>query len=259
VLAALDLREIDAAVARAESGMRRAERELERARRLWADSVVPQAQLEDAETAAEIARADVQSAAFNRRYAVIVAPAAGVILRRSAEPGETVAPGTTVLVLGSDARGSVVRVGLADRDRVRVREGDPATVRFDALDGRVLEGHVTEVGAAAQPGTGTYTVDVAIPAAGALASGLIGTVEIRPASAGTASLVPIEAVLEADGDRAVVFALSADGERAERREVTIGFLQEDRVAVLAGLEGVSTVLTDGAAYLNDGAAVKVVR
>ncbi|MGH7545659.1 MAG: efflux RND transporter periplasmic adaptor subunit, partial [Gemmatimonadota bacterium] len=100
-LAALDLREIGAAVARAQSAAEKAERDLARAGRLYADSVVTLAQLQDAETAAEVARADLEAARFNRRYAVITAPAAGVILRRSAEPGETVAPGATVLVLGS--------------------------------------------------------------------------------------------------------------------------------------------------------------
>src|SRR5690606_286500 len=139
-------------------------------------------QLEDTETAAEVARADLASAAFNRRYAVIVAPAAGVVLGRSAESGETVAPGAAVLVFGSRARGSVVRVGLADRDRVRVQVGDAARVRFDALPGRAFDGRVSEIGAAAQAGTGTYAVEIAVPNAQGLASGLIGAVEIRPAA-----------------------------------------------------------------------------
>ena len=67
----------------------------------------------------------------------------------------------------------------------------------------------------------------------------------------------MEAVLEADGSRATVFTLSADGRRAERRAVTIGFLAGDRVAVVAGLDGVRTVITDGAPYLDDRAAVRV--
>jgi hypothetical protein len=56
-----------------------------------------------------------------------------------------------------------------------------------------------------------------------------------------------------------VFALSRDGTRAERRRVRVAFLEGDRVAVLDGLEGVATVLTDGAAWLDDGAAVRVIR
>jgi RND family efflux transporter MFP subunit len=256
-LAALDLREIDAAVARAQSAADKAERDLARVKRLYVDSVATLAQHQDAETSAEVARADLATARFNRRYAVILATAGGVILARRAESGELVAPGAPVLVLGSRARGAVVRVGLADRDAVRVRHGDPAVVHFDALEGREFTGHVTEIAAAAEPGTGTYGVEIALPEAAGLASGLVGQVEIRPSTGRTATLVPIEAVLEADGNQATVFALSGDGSRAERRRVIIAFLAGDRVAIDRGLEGVTAVITDGAAYLNDGAAVRV--
>jgi RND family efflux transporter MFP subunit len=256
-LAALDLREIDAAVTRAQSAADKAERDLARARRLYGDSVVTLSQLQDAETGAQVSRADLESARFNRRYAVIVAPAGGVILRRQAEPGELVAPGAPVLVLGSNGRGAVVRVGLADRDVVRVRRGDRAVVRFDALPDREFTGRVTEIAAAAEPSTGTYGVEIALPEAAGLASGLVGQVEIRPSTGLSTTLVPIEAVLEADDTEATVYALSGDGTRAERRRVTVAFIAGDRVAVDRGLEGVAAVITDGAAYLNDGAAVRV--
>ncbi|MGH7614880.1 MAG: efflux RND transporter periplasmic adaptor subunit [Gemmatimonadales bacterium] len=258
-LAALDLSEIDAAVTRAQSAADKAERDHLRARRLYGDSVVTLSQLQDAETGAQVTQADLETARFNRRYAVIVAPAGGVILRRQAEPGELIAPGAPVLILGSSARGTVVRVSLADRDVVRVRRGDRAVVHFDALPDQELAGQVTEISAAAEPGTGTFTVEIALPARAAvgLASGLVGEVEIRPAGGPPVSLVPIEALLEADGNEATVYALSADGSRAERRRVTVSFISGDRVAVTHGLEGVTAVITDGAAYLNDGAAVRI--
>jgi RND family efflux transporter MFP subunit len=261
ILAALDLREIHASLAKARSGAAKAERDLARARRLYADSVVTLAQLQDAETAAEQARADLDGTAFNRRYAVIVAPTSGVVLRRDAEPGENIEPGATVLVVGSRGAGrdNVLEVGLADRDVVSVRKGDPAVARFDALPGREFAGRVTRIGAAADPVTGTYEVEIALDHAGALTAGLVGRVEIRPARGAPASLVPIEAVLEADGAEATVYALSSDGRRAERRRVTVAFIEGSRVAITGGLDGASRVLTDGAAYLDDGAAVRVAR
>lgn len=257
-LAALDLSEIDAAVSRAQSAADKAERDLGRARRLYVDSVATLAQVQDAETGADVARADLETARFNRRYAVIVAPANGVILRRHAEPGELVAAGRPVLALSSRSRGVVVRVGLADRDVVRLTLGDRAAVRFDALPEREFAGRVTEIAPAAEPGTGTYAVEVALPAAAGLASGLVGQVEIRPSVSRTTTLVPIEALLEADGVDGTVYALSADGARAERRRVTVGIIVGHRVVVTRGLEGVTGVITDGAAYLEDGAAVRVV-
>jgi multidrug efflux pump subunit AcrA (membrane-fusion protein) len=85
----------------------------------------------------------------------------------------------------------------------------------------------------------------------------VGRARIRPARGAPATLVPIEAVLEADGADATVYALSADGKRAERRRVTVGFIEGSWIAVAGGLEGASRVLTDGAAYLDDGAAVRL--
>lgn len=258
-LASLDLREIDAAVSRAKSGAEKAERDFTRARRLYTDSVVTLAQLQDSETAHEMARADLQTAAVNRRYAVIVAPADGVVLQRAAEPGENIAAGATVLVVGSrtGGRGNKLEIGLADRDAVSVRQGDRAVARFDAVPGREFTGRVIRIGAAADPATGTYQVEVGLDDGGALAAGLVGRVEIRPARGAPAALVPIEAVLEADRTEATVYVLSADGKRALRRRVTVAFIDGDRVAVTRGLEGASRVLTDGAAYLDDGAAVRV--
>ncbi len=256
-LAVLDLREIDAGVAKARSAREKADRDLARARRLYADSVVTLSQLQDAETAAEQARADLESAAFNRRYSVIIAPADGTVLRRDAEPGETAAAGATVLEIGSRTRGNVMLVGLADRDAVHVRKGDRATVRLDALPGRAFQGRVTEIGASADRGTGTYAVEITLERAGALAAGLVGQAELQPGAGAETRLVPIESVLEADGNDATVYTLSADGTRAERRRVSVAYIDGARVAVSDGLQGVTTVLTDGAAYVRNGSVVRV--
>ena len=248
-LATLDLGEIEPAVTRARSAADKAERDLARMRRLYADSVASLAQLQDAETGRDVARADLETATFNREHAIIVAPANGVILRRSVESGELVQPGMPALVLGSEARGQVVRTGLADRQVVRVRRGDLATVRFDALPGREFEGRVAEIGAAADPQTGTYRVEVALAGAAGLGSGLIGMVAV--------TMVPNAAVLEADGARGTVYTLAADGRHAERRAVTIAFLDGERTAIAGGLEGARAVITEGAAYLESGSVVEV--
>ncbi len=256
-LAALDLGEIDPGVARARSVADKAERDLARARRLYADSVATLEQVEDAETGRDVAQAELQGVTFNRRHAIIVAPSAGVILERRAEPGEMVQAGATILTLGSRARGQVLRAGLADRDVVRIRRGDGAVVRFRALPSREFAGTVSEIAAAADPVTGTYRVEVSLPGAVGLASGMVGTVEIRPAASRSLILVPIESLLEADDAGATVFTLSRDGGHAERRQVTLAFVSGDQAAVAGGLDGVRSVITDGAAYLRDGRAVEV--
>ena len=142
ILATLDLREIDAQVAKARSAAAKAERDLARVARLYRDSVATRQQMDDATTGAEVARADLQTATVNQQYARIVAPSNGVILRRTAEPGELVSTGAPVLTLGSRTSGTIIRASLPDRDVVRVRIGDRATVRVDARPDRALQGVV---------------------------------------------------------------------------------------------------------------------
>jgi multidrug efflux pump subunit AcrA (membrane-fusion protein) len=87
----------------------------------------------------------------------------------------------------------------------------------------------------------------------------VGTVEIRPRAGSVVTLVPVESVLEADGDAGAVYTLAADGLRAERHAVKIAFLAGERIAIRSGLEGVQTVITEGAARLGAGDRVEVAR
>jgi multidrug efflux system membrane fusion protein len=256
LLARLDLREIDAQVAKAQSATAKAERDLGRIQRLQADSVATRQQLDDATTAAELARADLQTATVNRQYARIVAPATGIMLRRSAEPGELVSVGSPVLTLGSRTSGIVARVALPDRDVLRVRLGDRALVRVDAKKDESCPGIVRQIAASSDPRTGTYSVEIAIDKPDGLASGMIGRVEIVARGAERLRRVPVEALLEVDGDRATLFALGPDG-KAKRVAVEVAFVRGEQAAVRGELAGVSRVVTDGAAYLNDGDAVRV--
>ena len=53
--------------------------------------------------------------------------------------------GQPVFLLASSKQGSVVRVGLIDRDIVKVGVGDPARILLDAYPGREFAGSVSEV------------------------------------------------------------------------------------------------------------------
>jgi len=258
-LAALDLREIDAVVAKAGVALDKATRDEARVRRLFEDSVATRAQWQDARSARDAASADMAAARVNRDYAVIVAPQDGVILRRAATAGSSVGAGTSVLVLGGAARGRVLRAGLPDRDALRTRVGDAATVRFDALPGDTFAGTVTLLSRSADARTGTYTVEIALRGADALLAGLVGRASIAVRATSTAALVPVDALVEADADSATVFTVSGDSlPVAHAHRVRVGGLHGDRAAV-SGLPADAHVITRGAAYVTAGARVRVVQ
>jgi RND family efflux transporter MFP subunit len=263
VLAVLKRAEVDAAVAQAAEAVEKSRRDLERARQLRVDEVATQEQVEDLTTAYNVARSNLQAAQFNARFASIVAPVDGVVQQRLARASELVQGGQPVLVLGATRDGWVVRASLADRDAVRVNLGDAAEVAFDAFPGRRFEGKVTRVGSSADPYTGTFEVEIEVAPGGArFVRGLVASVELAirdAAGAGAAqTVVPVTAIVEANGPAAVVYVLDAGAGVARRREVTVGPIVGEHVVVVAGLAAGERVVTDGAAWLTDGHAVRIV-
>jgi RND family efflux transporter MFP subunit len=260
VLARIDPREIDAQVLQAESGLAKAQRDLARAEQLLADSVATLEAVQDARTGVEVAQAQLDIAAFNQRFATIKAPASGRVLRRHAEPDELVQPGQPILSLGTAAEGWVVRAGLADRDIVRLAAGDPAEVRFDAYPGAVFRGTVTELASAADPATGTFEVEIAVPdPERRLKSGFVAKVDLQPSQGERYALIPFDALVAGDGDTGTVFGVEARGDvhTARRLTVDVAAVSGDYLAVRSGLGGAERLVTTGGSYLADGTPVRI--
>jgi RND family efflux transporter MFP subunit len=259
LLARLKLSEINAQVHQAQNAFDKAARDLQRAKNLYRDSVATLEQLQDATTGYEVAKSSLEIAKFNRQYGSIYAPAAGKILKRFAEANELASPGTPVLMMRNAQDGWVVKAGLADRDVVRVAIGDTARLAFDAYPDQSFAATVSEISGTASPMTGTYEVELQVHAVegATFLSGMIAKVEVLPSKKSLVSLVPIEALIEADGSRGNVYTI-APPNVAKKIGVLVAFIHDRHAAITAGLDGVDEVVTDGAAYLSDGAAIKIV-
>jgi len=263
VLARLQQTEMRAQAQAAESGLEKAKRDLARVKRLYRDSVATLEDVQNARTAVEQAASDAQIASFNRRHATITAPMGGQILNRRAEESEFAPPGEPVLTLGADAQGWVVRVGLADRDVVRLTRGDSAVVTFDAFPRRTFPAVVTQIADAAASVSGTFEVELTVPDLGErLKSGFIGKVDIFPSASAHHTVVPVEALVEGGGGEGVLYVLGSDSTaapRARRTRVRIVRLTGEEIAVAGGaLDSTSRVVTAGAPHLTDGQLVEVV-
>lgn len=262
VLAQIELAEVDAGLAQAQAAYDKAMRDQARGKKLFDDDVMTREQLDDLGTAAAVARAQLDAAQYNRGHAQIVAPGDGVVLRRLVEPGETVAPGQPVLVISQSGSGHVLKLGLADRDVVRVGIGDRADVRFDAYPQRHFTATVIQIGHGADPRNGTFPVELEIAGDGDkstdnLPSGLVGTATITVRGDGsTRSYLPLGALVEGSQHSMTIFTLR--GTVAQQQHVAIAFVADDRAALEQPLPAGTRVITDGASYLADGEAVRVV-
>jgi RND family efflux transporter MFP subunit len=227
-----------------------AERDLARTQALYERGFVSEARLDDARLAVERSRGS----------SVIVAPADGVVLRRAAEPSQTVGAGTPILVLGETRSGVVVRVPVAASQAARIRVGDVVAVRIAELGDTARTGRVTRVGAKGDDATGAFEVEIEIADAANLRSGMVAVVEIATNAAATAApsaiVVPTLSLLDARADQGVVFVVDAEN-IARRRAVRTAGVTQAGVLVVEGLNSGDRVISAGAAYVRDGAPVRI--
>ncbi len=258
LLAELKSTEIDAGLEQARQGATKAQRDMARVKSLYDDNVATLEQVQDATTAYEVAHAAERSAQFNAQHARILAPGDGVVLQKLAEANELVQAGQPVVTVGAAGRGWVVRVGLADRDVVRFRPGDAARVQFDAWQGESFVGTIGNISSAADPQTGTFTIEIPVQEGQfAFVQGLVAKVTLMPHEAQRGLVVPVQALIEANGEEAGVFVLDADRQRVHRVTIRIGHASDGAVAVLDGLAPGAEVVVDGAAFLQNDELVRV--
>jgi RND family efflux transporter MFP subunit len=154
----------------------------------------------------------------------------------------------------------VIRVGVTDRDIVRLRRGDTATVTFDAHPGEPIDARVADLAAAANPKSGTFDVELELEIADTekqLLAGMVARVEIKAGPSQRLPVVPFAALTEGRGDRAFVFVADEAEERAHRVEISLAAVVGTDVVVAGGLEAGSLVVLDGSAYLQDQDAIEI--
>lgn len=258
-LARLRLDEIDAQVAQAASVVAKAKRDLARVEKLAADRVATDENLQDARTALEVAAAQARIADFNRRYAVVRAPADGRILRRAAEPDELVAPGRPVLTFAAEAGGWLVRAGVPDREAGRLRIGDTATLANADLAAEAVAGTVSQIAEAADPATRTVPIEIRLAEVPPGArSGAVLVATIRPQAVEPRATVPAAAIVEGDARGASVFVIGETETKVRRLPVVVEALDGESVYLRTALPRNLRVVSRGAEFLRDGLDVKVI-
>jgi RND family efflux transporter MFP subunit len=209
---------------------------------------------------AAAAQAGVNAAAFDRRWARLVAPAGGIVLTRLAEPGEVTAPGQPILTMADEQSPLILRTPVSDRDVARVKMGDPARIRVAAI-GAELSGEVSRVAERADPRTGAFDVDVRIASNTAIKTGFFAEARILATGGNLAPqgqvLIPAEALIEARNGAASLFVLAGDNKTVKRTQVGfVGFRGSD--AIVTGLPVGAAIVTSGGGYVSDGASVTAV-
>ena len=218
----------EAGLAQARAGLDLATRTLRRMERLYADSAVPEAQLDAARAAHAQAEGQARAAQVEVGYAGLRAPFAGVVIARLAEPGDLATPGRPLLVI-EDAGAREIVVGVPDDLLGGIRTGLVVPVRIGAGERRI-DATVIAVVPVSHPGTRTAEVRLTAPAG--ILSGASAVAEFPVGSSG-ALRVPAGALVRR-GQLVGVFVFAADS-TVRLRWIRIGRVESATSDVLAGL------------------------
>ncbi len=260
-----------------EASLATARQRLDRARKLVAEGIGSQADLDTAQGAYEVAVADVaaakaqiaqiqatlRSSRTNLEYTRIFSPIDGVVINRAIDPGQTVAASfqaPVLFVIAQDLRKMRVLADIDEADVGKLKEGMEADVSVDAFPGESFRGKVSQVRFSPQSVSGVVTyaavVEVDNPDV-KLRPGMTATVTIRTASAKGAMRVPNAALrykpsppVDKDGKKLPQEPLAALGAKKGRVYVVTddkpGAEKADARVVDVGItDGINTViLTD---------------
>lgn len=177
------------------------------------------------------------------------ASAGGVVIRRTANPGQNVGPDEPLLAL-ADLGTLWVIADLFEQDLAHVRVGQAAVVTSEALPGRTWTGRVTYIDPEVARETRTVRVRVEVPnPGGALKFGMFVGVTITAGASASRVVVPRSAV-QSLGAVPVVYV--EDGSRPGRfteHVVVLGDTVGDMVDARSGVEAGDRIVTQGSFFL----------
>lgn len=245
------------AVARADAKL--AQSNVDRAQSLVGKGFISKADLETkiATRDAAVARVRVAEASLAQQRAAngrldIRAPAAGLVLTRSVEPGQIVSAGSGALFRMAKGGELELRAELSEGDLQTLNVGARAQVT-PVGSTQVFNGTVWQISPVIDPTTRRGIARVAIPYDKALRPGGFASASIY-GGANTLPVLPNSAI-QTDASGNFVYIVGKD-DKVERRAIKTGEVSDRGVSVVSGLTGSERVVLSAGAFLSPGQKVK---
>ena len=178
----------------------------------------------------------------------ISSPIAGTVVDRHVSVGQAVNQGSELLTIMNLAN-VIIEAQLPESQAGRVEVGGRLIARLPGDPDHPFEGKIESVGGTVDPAKRTVSVRARATNVGAhLKHEMALEVRIASGTRKSGLLVPVSALVDDEGITAVYVK---EGERYERRQVTIGTTNYQWAEVLSGVEAGEEVVTTGAYQLKN--------
>ena len=212
-------------------------------------------QLDAARAQVKAGESQLGSARNAIREAALIAPIAGIVVKRNALPGEKVTPEQALMTL-IDIRQLEMTGSIAPHLAASIRPGTVVTLKIDGSS-KSTQAVVERVGPVAEAGSKALPVVVRVANTdGTLQPGQYASAGITVADNTQRLTVPVQAVQDERG-QSIVWII--ENNTVKRRAVTLGRRDAEgiRVEITDGLKGNEAVLAMRFDQLRDGAAVRI--
>jgi membrane fusion protein (multidrug efflux system) len=251
------------ALARAESQLKKAQREYERQTRLYEQQLISEETYTDATYNLEQLGLALEDAKRQLGYTEVKAPISGTVTARLVNVGDHVTMNQHLFDI-VDFDSIVARIYVPEKELYRLSDDLEARIFAEAAGSEARRGTVDRVAPRVDPRSGTVKVTVAIPRNQELLPGMYVTVELITNVHEDALLVPKKALVY-DADQIFIFRpLPTTGEAGEEQlrveRLLIHPVLEDRdyIEPAGSLEAGDRVVVAGQAGLKDGSLVRYV-
>lgn len=208
-------------------------------------------------------KAKVTGAQQNLDYCTLRSPMNGVIIERDIDVGSYVRPGTQGFVI-ADVTSVKVLFAVPDVVLGDVRLGQELGVSTESVKDRLFRGRVTAISPEAGSRSRVFNVEITIPNRdNVLKPGMIASLVLDTTGSDVkVILLPLGSIVSSGGDGggfAVFVVNNEDGKSvARRRDVELGSVYGNRVAVPGGLTRGETVIVMGSQLVRDGEQVRII-
>jgi RND family efflux transporter MFP subunit len=261
ILATLNSTEIDAGLSQSGLNVEKAQRDYNRAVNLYKDSVYTLEQLQNSKTALDVAQKGKDAVAFNERYSKIYAAADGFVAQKIANEGEVAAPGAPVLLI-NEADGNSnyeLKVGVTDKEWAAVEIGQKAVVSLDGYPGQHFNAFVFRKSHASDRSVGSFQIELKMTLGQVSpAVGMFGKAIIQTKKAENLVVIPYDALVEIDGDKAFVYMPNGTT-GVKRKPVSLSGFDNHDAYIRSGLTSTDQIVVSNSAFLNEQSVIKIIR
>ena len=237
-----------------------AARRAERYQTLSSKNLSSQTQVDDANEQLAAYRADYKAAIAQLAIVEdslsksrIVTPVSGVIQQRYISVGDFVKRGEALFEITRPEH-LQARLPFPETMALKVRIGQPVKIFSPLTPGEFVAAKITQLQPSIGPGSRAVVAIVDLEDPGNLRPKATLSARLLIETRQKAVMVPVISVVRRPIGE-VVYVIN--GNKAEARLVEKGHHQDGLVEITAGLQGDETVAVEGAAFLTDGAKVKI--